>query len=165
MKRRILALGLAFAACSFVAVVAIWAQSGPKEGKRHYRGLLGNDSWKVRSEGGKTYVWAGGEQSGPGSRWYDFTGAPMPARDLQFGIGKDRIPSIDDPLFVASDDPRLKELPISAYRPEETPKTIDEIPVIGYVENGEARAYPVGLLDRHELVNDRIGGKPVTVGW
>ena len=37
--------------------------------------------------------------------------------------------------------------------------------VIGYVGNGDARAYPASLLDHHELVNDRIGGKPVTVGW
>lgn len=130
-----------------------------------YRGRLGKKSPKVRTENGKTYVWAGGNRSGPGSHWYDFTGSPIPAADLQFGIGKDRIPSIDDPLFVAPDDPRLRDLPRSHYRKDEAPQSPDEIPVIGYVENGEARAYPIALLDRHELVNDDIGGKPVTVGW
>lgn len=130
-----------------------------------YRGRLGEGSRKVRTEDGKTYLWAGGEESGPGSRWYEFTGASIPASDLQFGIGKDKIPSIDDPLFVTPDDARLLALPTSRYRPDEKPVTTDEIRVIGHVENGEARAYPIALLDRHELVNDRIGGKPVTVGW
>ena len=41
----------------------------------------------------------------------------------------------------------------------------DEIMVIGFAVGTEARAYPVGLLDHHELVNDSLGGKPVTVGW
>ena len=37
--------------------------------------------------------------------------------------------------------------------------------VIGFVENGIARAYPTTLLDHHEFVNDDFNGKPVTVGW
>jgi len=145
-------------------VAVTGAEKPSKEGKA-YRGRLGGGSAKIRMEEGKTYVWAGGDPSGPGSRWYNFTGSSIPAADLQFGIGKDRIPSIDDPLFVEPDDPRLLGLPQSPYRKDEAPKSTDEIPVIGYVENGEARAYPIALLDHHELVNDRIGGKPVTVGW
>lgn len=164
MKQKIIAIAAPFAACCFVAVVGIWAQAGAKEEKA-YRGRLGDGSRKVRTEDGKTYLWAGGDQSGPGARWYEFTDAAIPAADLQFGIGKDRIPSIDDPLFVNPDDARLLKHSTSPYRPDEKPKTTDEIPVIGYVENGEARAYPIALLDHHELVNDRIGGKPVTVGW
>jgi len=89
----------------------------------------------------------------------------MPAEDLQFGIGQDRIEAIDDPVFVEPDDPRLLEIPASKYRPSEAPKTNDEIMVIGYVYGDDARAYPAALLDGHELVNDMVGGKPVTVGW
>jgi len=136
-----------------------------RDENKTYRGRLGDGSRKVRTEDGRTYLWAGGDESGPGSQWYEFTGASIPASDLQFGIGKDKIPSIDDPLFVKPDDPRLLALPRSPYRPNERPTTTDEIRVIGHVENGEARAYPIALLDQHELVNDRIGGKPVTVGW
>ncbi len=99
------------------------------------------------------------------SEWFDFTGAPIPATDLQYGIGKDRIRSIDDPLFVSPDDPRLLEIEPSPYRKDEVPTTNDEIMVVGYVERGEARAYPLALLDRHEVVNDRIAGKPLSVGW
>jgi len=85
--------------------------------------------------------------------------------ELQYGIGIDRIPSIDDPPFVEPDDARLLRIPPSPYRPDERPSTNEEIPVIGYVQDGEAPAYPTALLDRHEVVNDRIRGKPVAVGW
>ncbi len=133
--------------------------------QNQYRGLLGSKSDKVKTVGDKTLLWAGGDSSGPESDWYDFTGSPIPAQKLQFGIGKDTIRSIDDPLFVSPDDSRLLDLSASPYRRDERPKSNDEIMVIGYVENGEPRAYPVALLDHHELVNDIIGGKPITVGW
>lgn len=129
------------------------------------RGVIGEDSWKIRREGDRTYVWAGGERRGPGSHWYDFTDALIPAGELQFGIGKDRIRAIDQPLFVAPDDPRLLDIPPSGYRKCERPRTNDEIMVIGYVWQGQPRAYPTALLDRHEVVNDQGSGKPFTVGW
>ncbi len=136
-----------------------------KKPKRAFRGILGADSPKVKRAGGKTLLWAGGDPRGDKAEWFDITDAPIPTEKLQYGIGKDRIRSIDDPLFVAPDDARLLRLPASHYRRKERPKTNDEIMVIGYVVGGEARAYPTALLDQHELVNDRIGGKPVTVGW
>ena len=130
-----------------------------------FRGLLGSESDKVRHLAGKTLLWASGSRDSAGGKWYDFTGARVPAEELQFGIGQDSIKSIDDPVFVEPDDPRLLALPVSPYRPGEKPKTTDEIVVIGYEVSGDARAYPAALLDRHELVNDLVGGKPVTVGW
>lgn len=67
---------------------------------------------------------------------------------LSGGPSKDGIPSIDNPIF----------------------KTIAEIkniggnePVIGFEVNGDARAYPLRVLMWHEIVNDVVGGKPVTV--
>lgn len=140
------------------------AEEKGKSGKK-YRGRVGESTWKVKSEDGKTFLWAGGDRSGEGSQWYDFTGARIPTAHLQFGIGKDKIRAIDAPLFVPPDDPRLLKIPPSPYRTEGKPQEADEIMVIGYVEGDDARAYPVALLDHHELVNDRIGGKPITVGW
>lgn len=131
-----------------------------------YRGLLGAKNAKIKREGDKTLLWAGGgKPNTPDARWYDFTDAEIPAEDLQFGIGKDRIKSIDDPLFVSPDDPRLLKLGHSPYRADEKAGSTNDLRVIGYVSDNEARAYPVGLLDYHELVNDSIAGKPVTVGW
>ena len=133
-----------------------------------YRGLLGPTSKKVKQEGGKTYIYAGPRRSDPntpGAPWYDFTGSVIPTDKLQFGIGKDTIRAIDDPLFVSPDDSRLLALGRNVYRQAEAAKTNDELRVLGFVVEGEARAYPVGLLDHHELVNDVFKGKPVTVGW
>ena len=156
-------------ACAVAAIAVVLVSGAACKEKattqKQYRGLLGAGSDKVKIVGPKTLLWAGGDRSGPDAQWYDFTGSPIPTEELQFGIGKDRIQSIDDPLFVAPDDPRLLEITSSLYSRDAQPKTNDEIMVMGYVENDEARAYPTALLDHHELVNDTIGGKPVTVGW
>lgn len=40
----------------------------------------------------------------------------------------------------------------------------DEL-VIGVVINQEAHAYPVRLLNLHEIVNDVVGGQPIAVTW
>ena len=41
----------------------------------------------------------------------------------------------------------------------------DVTQVFGFVYNGQAKAYPIQIMDHHELVNDTIAGKPITVGW
>jgi len=40
---------------------------------------------------------------------------------------------------------------------------LDEEPIFGLVVNGEARAYPLRIVDNHELANDVIGGVPVSI--
>ena len=35
--------------------------------------------------------------------------------------------------------------------------------VLGVVINGEARAYPLNIGWWHEIVNDKIGGRPISV--
>ncbi len=37
--------------------------------------------------------------------------------------------------------------------------------VIGVEIGGEAKAYPINLLSRHEIVDDVVGGEPVAVTW
>lgn len=37
--------------------------------------------------------------------------------------------------------------------------------VIGVAFNGEAKAYPVTVMGIHELINDSVGGQPITVCW
>jgi len=69
---------------------------------------------------------------------------------LSGGPPKDGIPSIDTPEFR----------PISA-----SPDLVETEPVIGLIVNGEARAYPLGILTWHEIVNDTVGGVPVVVTY
>ncbi len=112
--------------------------------------------------GDQLYLWATGARDfdDPSSEWFDLTGSPLPIENFQYGIGKDEIPSIDDPVFVRPDDERFV-----SFWTNEGVDDIGELQVIGYEHGGVARAYPRALLDRHELVNDTVGGKPVTVGW
>jgi hypothetical protein len=64
---------------------------------------------------------------------------------------RDCIPSIDAPKFEDASS-------ASAWLAD------DEL-VLAIVHDGAERAYPVRILDRHEIVNDRIGGDPVAVTW
>lgn len=63
--------------------------------------------------------------------------------------GKDCIPSIDDPKFVSANS-------ASSFIEN------DEM-VIGLNIGGEFKAYPVKILNWHEIVNDKIGDKYVAV--
>ena len=37
--------------------------------------------------------------------------------------------------------------------------------VIGVTVQGEARAYPLFILNNHQIVNDRVGGVPISASW
>ncbi len=37
--------------------------------------------------------------------------------------------------------------------------------VIGVFSGGEARAYPLFLLNNHQIVNDVVGGTPISASW
>ena len=65
------------------------------------------------------------------------------------GVGRDGIPPIDNPRFE----------PVAAVNEWLAPLE----PVIALEVNGVAKAYPLQILTRHEIVNDEIGGVPVTV--
>ena len=67
------------------------------------------------------------------------------------GPPPDGIPPLDEPVFVsvAEGADRLE--------PDES--------VVALVVNGDARAYPVRVLIWHEIVNDTVGGVPVSVTY
>ena len=109
----------------------------------------------VEADDGRQLLWGRGPLDLEQGEWFDVTDSPLDPAKYRHGIGKDSIPAIDRPKFVAiNDQETLRKYGV-----------VDESRVIGYLHNGEAKAYPVALMDRHELVNDVVGGKPVTVGW
>ena len=63
--------------------------------------------------------------------------------------------------------PRDAIFPI--YEPRFRPGQVTSLPpgdlVIGLEIKGEAKAYPIGPLNRREMVNDVVGGVPVLVTW
>lgn len=66
------------------------------------------------------------------------------------GPPKDGIPAIDSPLFVSAG---------------EAGWLADTDRVMGISVNGEQRAYPIAILNWHELVNDEIAGTPIVVSF
>ncbi len=55
------------------------------------------------------------------------------------------------------------------YEPEMVPADeagyADDELVMGIAIDGEAKAYPVGLLNSREMVNDELAGIPILVSW
>ena len=66
-------------------------------------------------------------------------------------LSKDGIRSIDKPKMVKAAD---------ADR-----RVGDWEPVLGVREGDHSRAYPLRLLDAHEIVNDRLGQLPIAATW
>jgi hypothetical protein len=66
------------------------------------------------------------------------------------GVKKDGIPALTNPTMIAAND--------AAY-------LADKDLVFGVELNGDARAYPLRILDAHEMLNDVIGGKPVSLAY
>ncbi len=62
---------------------------------------------------------------------------------------KDSKKAIMEPTMVAADQVRLAA----------------GTKVIGVFINGEARAYPLFVLNNHQIVNDFVGGTPISASW
>ena len=80
---------------------------------------------------------------------FDLAGALVPVEEiLQGGPPKDGIPAIDRPAFVGARD-------ATDLRPGDM--------VLGVFRNGIAKAYPIRILNWHEVVNDRFGAEGVVI--
>ena len=77
--------------------------------------------------------------------------AAIPLQDiLAGGPPRDGIPALNLPVFVTM---------------EEATFMVDEDRLLGVVINDEARAYPIKILDHHELVNDRVASQHFVVSY
>jgi len=73
-----------------------------------------------------------------------------PEKILSGGPPRDGIPSIDQPKFVKASEADFLS---------------DNDKVLGVTIKGEAKAYPIKILNWHEIVNDRIGGQAVVITY
>ena len=83
------------------------------------------------------------------------TAVPVVAADLRpeaivTVLPKDAIPAILSPTFEEGQK-------VSWIGPRDR--------VVGVEIGGDSRAYPVAILSRHEIVNDKIGVLPFAVTW
>ena len=91
------------------------------------------------------------QPAGPGRQPFDVTRHRVPLSELIVSVPRDAIPALVRPRFVSAE--------------EVGGKLKDADRVLGVSLNGEAKAYPVRILNWHELVNDSVGGRPVLVSW
>ena len=68
------------------------------------------------------------------------------------GVIPDGIPPLENPAHANVDDEGAEYLE-------------DDERVIGVSINGEHRAYPLRIVNAHELVNDVLGGEPLSLTW
>jgi len=104
----------------------------------------GSAAWVV-TEGGRVYI-----EDRTGERW-DVTQARelgfIPQR-FQYGIGKNAFVPLRDKDFT-----------------NDHPSTSSSIRIIGVSIKGEAHAYAVDLLSRHEIANTTIAGRAIAAGY
>jgi hypothetical protein len=72
---------------------------------------------------------------------------------LSGSVGRDGIPPIYNPTFI------------SIQGSEQIEWLTDNHPVAVIEIDGEAKAYPLGILTFHEVVNDTISGKPIVLTY
>ncbi len=87
----------------------------------------------------------GQAQQAEGDRPLVLRGAPLYAV-----FPTDFIPALDDARLVPA-------TAAGSMRDDET--------VLGFEQGGAARAYPLVMLERHEVINDRLGDQPILITW
>ncbi|NOX60030.1 MAG: DUF3179 domain-containing protein [Planctomycetes bacterium] len=149
--------------CAGAFIVLFVSIQGYRAGE--YANLAATD-WiglksRIHRTDGEQFLWAYGprDPEDPQSEWFDMTGSQLPLEQFEHGIGRDSIAAIEDPKFADFGDPVFqKKMGLNEER-------LNAAKVIGFAHAGEARAYPIQIMNTCELVNDTVGGKPVTVGW
>lgn len=82
---------------------------------------------------------------------FDLTDPLIPKEEIHHGgPPRDGIPSIDNPTFIGV---------------EEAGFLSEDDRVLGISRGGVAKAYPVKILDWHEIVNDEFNGQAVVVSY
>ncbi len=81
----------------------------------------------------------------------------LPTAFVAQGAGFDAIRSVDEPEFTRFN--LIQSDPNAPFYLE------DDDLVIGVLINGEAKAYPHAILDWHEVVNDEVGGVPISITY
>ena len=88
-------------------------------------------------------------ESKPIKKGFDLGNATIPLKEIKDGGPKrDGIPAIDDPVFLSISETGYLE---------------EEDLVMSITHRGITKAYPIRILNFHEIVNDTVGGRPIAV--
>ena len=90
--------------------------------------------------------------AGPGKKPFNATRHIIPLNQIASGgVSRDQIPALFRPKFASAGQAG------TLLRDSER--------VLGVFLDGQAKAYPVCILNYHELINDTVGRRPVLVSW
>ena len=82
---------------------------------------------------------------------FDYSDALVPPKEILWGgVPRDGIPAIHNPTFIEA---------------AEADFLSDTDRVLGLVRNGVTKAYPIRIMDRHEIVNDQFGDERIVVSY
>ncbi|MEN8170860.1 MAG: DUF3179 domain-containing protein [Pseudomonadota bacterium] len=82
---------------------------------------------------------------------FDLSNSLLPVEQIfHGGPPRDGIPALTNPRFIPS---------------AEADFLSPDARVMGIERNGERRAYPIRILNYHEIVNDRVGGEGVVISY
>jgi len=82
-----------------------------------------------------------------------YAGVPLRIRIEEIvwgGVKKDGIPALDNPKMIKAGEADYLD---------------NQDLVFGVRINGDARAYPLRIMDSHEMLNDVVGGQPVSLAY
>ncbi|MCL6415569.1 DUF3179 domain-containing protein [Aestuariirhabdus sp. Z084] len=82
---------------------------------------------------------------------FDLSDSSLPVNEIMHGgPPRDGIPAIDKPRFIGA---------------EQADYLDDDARVMGVSLGGQQKAYPIGILNYHEIVNDSLAGTPIAVTY
>jgi hypothetical protein len=100
-----------------------------------------------------------GDGRDPRSYGFELGSLPEDPGFAASGQPRDFMPSLDAPELLRGDE-------IADYnRTHRRRPVVSADRVVGVIIDGKARAYPVPLLEAHEIVNDVLGGVPIAVSF
>jgi hypothetical protein len=98
---------------------------------------------------------AGGQQAFSG---FDLSLCKVPREQIVVGMPRDTLLPLDNPEVVSADQ-------IGAINRKYRKYLLPADRVIGVVIGGRARAYPLRVLNWHEVCNDALAGQPIAVTY
>jgi Protein of unknown function (DUF3179) len=165
--RRFVCLSLAFLGVCIIGKMGsrLWKELGALSGEladarnREPMGYLGISSEQpearppscIRESEGHVYLWAGSGVKGQAG-WFDVSATKLPLKQFMYAFGRDKIRTIDYPILQSPDGEIARRI-------------YPERPVLGLVVGNEARAYPLTVMEKVEVVNDMVGGVPLAVAY
>lgn len=106
----------------------------------------------IREVDGRVYLWAGSGVKDRQAGWFDVSATDLPLKQFIYAFGRDKIRTIDFPILENPSDVVARRI-------------YPERPVLGLVVGGEARAYPLTVMEKCEVVNDEIAGKSLAITY